>query len=457
MKKNKTINPFYKGPIFHWQWKFFLLFLYFFLFGMGSPVWGDESVAGKGSVVLKIESWRSRDIHIWENILLPAFQRNKKHKGIQVVFSPTPPRTYDKDLEESLKRGTAGDLIFCRSYDISLELFRNRWLLPLTDMKVLKNFDQSTQEPWRSENGKDVFCLPVASVIHGFMYNKKIFKELQLKAPETEEEFFGVLERIRQHKKYVPLVIGTSDGWESNLMAFQNIGPNYWKGEKGRLALIQGKAKFTDPPYIELFRTIARWRPYLPPHYRAQSHWDSHTLFVFGRGAVYPGGSFEISEFTRRAAFEVGTFPPPVRKKGDRCYISDHIDFGIGINRNSKYKKEAKLFIDWLGSVQFSRLFTEALPGFYTLSKHKVSITNPLAREFLSWRKRCESTIRNDQQILSRVRPRFSGDLTVKVYSVLNGTMSPATAAIKLQQRLIRNRYQKAFSKEERDVSNSQK
>jgi len=57
---------------------------------------------------------------------------------------------------------------------------------------------------------------------------------------QTEEEFLAVLEKIKANGKYVPLVLGTNDQWEAATMGFQNIGPNYWHGEEGRLALIAG-------------------------------------------------------------------------------------------------------------------------------------------------------------------------------------------------------------------------
>ncbi len=83
----------------------------------------------------------------------------------------------------------------------------------------------------------------MASVIHGFIYNKDIFSELKLEIPKTVDEFFAVLDKIKADGKYVPLDIGTADQWEAATMGFQNIGPNYWKGEEGRKALIAGTAE----------------------------------------------------------------------------------------------------------------------------------------------------------------------------------------------------------------------
>ena len=113
--------------------------------------------------------------------------------------------------------------------------------------------------------------------------------------------------------RYTPLVMGTADQWEAATMGFQNIGPNYWKGEEGRLALIEGTAKFTDAPYVETLEELAKWAPYLPSGFEAVKYPDAQNLFTLGKAAIYPAGSWEISHrSTSRPSFPMGVFKPPV-------------------------------------------------------------------------------------------------------------------------------------------------
>lgn len=127
-----------------------------------------------------------------------------------------------------------------------------------------------------------------------------------------------------------------------------NIGPAYWKGEESRRALVAGRQKLTDEPWIAPYRTLARWRRYLGEGYGRRSYRDSQALFAGGRAAVYPAGGWEIAGLGARAGFAMGAFPPPVRKAGDQCYISDHPDMGIGLNAGSRNKAAARPF--WTGS-----------------------------------------------------------------------------------------------------------
>ncbi|MFO1048062.1 MAG: ABC transporter substrate-binding protein [Geminicoccaceae bacterium] len=395
---------------------------------------GGTSLAPASAADLVIESWRNDDLAIWQEKIIPAFEA--KNPDIKIKFQPTAPREYDAALRAKLDGGTAGDLITCRPFDAALQLYQNGKLESLTDMAELQNFPDFALAAWSTDDGSATFCMPMASVIHGFMYNKDIFKELGLEVPTTEAEFFAVLDKIKENGSYVPLAMGTVDQWEAATMGYTNIGPNYWKGEEGRKALVEGKAKLTDPAYVQPFEEIAKWKPYLGDGFEAQSYPDSQNLFTLGRAAIYPTGSWEISPFGKDAGFEMGAFKPPVPNAGDKCYISDHVDIGMGINAAGQNKEAAKKFVAWVGTPEFAELYGNALPGFIPLSKTPVKFENPLAQEFVSWREQCGATIRLPYQIISRGTPNLWNEMWVVSANVVNGTQSPQEGAAQLQKGL---------------------
>src|SRR6516165_12329111 len=192
----------------------------------------------QGKVQLTIESWRTDDLKVWRDKIIPAF--TKAHPDIEVVFTPTAPTEYNAVLDAKLKAGTAGDLIACRPFDKSLAIYNAGQLVALNDLPGMENFSEVAKAAWSTDDGKTTFAVPMASVIHGFLYNKAIFKELGLKVPETEKDFLAVLDKTKANGKYIPLVMGTKDQWESATMGYQNIGPTLWGGEAGRKGLIEG-------------------------------------------------------------------------------------------------------------------------------------------------------------------------------------------------------------------------
>ena len=380
---------------------------------------------------LVIESWRNDDLRLWQDEIIPAFEAG--HPGISVRFAPSAPTEYNAALNSKLEAGSAGDLITCRPFDASLALYEAGHLADLSDMEAMGNFSDVAKAAWQTDDGSATFCVPMASVIHGFIYNRDAFAELGLEEPETEAEFFAVLDAIQADGTYVPMAMGTNDQWEAATMGYQNIGPNYWRGEEGRRALIAGEQKLTDPDWVEPYATLARWAPYLGDGYEAQTYPDSQNLFTLGRAAIYPAGSWEIAGFNDLADFEMGAFKPPVREAGDACYISDHTDIGIGMNAATEHPEAARTFLAWVASPDFAEIFGNALPGFFPLSSTPVALEDPLAQEFASWREECGSTIRSTYQILSRGTPNLENETWGASAAAIKGTETPEALAAELQ------------------------
>jgi len=367
-------------------------------------------------------------------VIIPAF--NEEYPNIEVVFQPLPPAEYNSALNAKLEGGSAGDLITARPFDASLSLYEQGYLADLSDLPGMDNFSDVAKSAWQTDDGSATFAVPMASVIHGFIYNAEIFDELDLEEPDTVEEFFEVLETIEEDGTYTPLAIGTSDLWEAATMGFQNIGPNYWNGEEGRRALIAGEEKLTDDQYVAVWEQLADWSDYMGNGYEAQSYPDSQNLFTLGRAAIFPAGSWEISLFNQQADFEMGAFPPPLPAGQDTLYISDHTDIAMGMNPATEHPEEARLFLEWMTTQEFAELYSNELPGFFSLSNHSISLDDPLAQEVIDWRQEAESTIRNSYQILSRGEPNLENQLWNLSAQVMNGDISPEEAAQRAQDGL---------------------
>jgi raffinose/stachyose/melibiose transport system substrate-binding protein len=349
------------------------------------------------------------------------------------VFAPTAPTEYNAALHAKLDGGTAGDLITCRPFDASLALFQQGYLASLNDLPGMDQFGDVAKSAWVTDDGSDVFCVPMASVIHGFLYNADIFAELSLEEPETLSAFYAVLDAIAADGQYTPLVMGTADQWESATMGFQNIGPNFWRGEEGRLGLIDGTAKYNEGGFLAAFEELAKWAPYLGEGYEAQSYPDSQNVFALGLGAIYPSGSWDIAVFRSTADFELGAFRPPVQDGQDECFISDHTDIAMGMNAATTHVEEARAFLEWLSTEEFANLYSNALPGFFSLSNHAITLEDPVAAEFVGWRQECASTIRSSYQILSRGEPNNETQLWEVSAAILNGTVTPQEGADEVQ------------------------
>ena len=392
------------------------------------------STAYAQDTTLTIESWRNDDLSIWRDTILPAFM--EQHPDIKVEFTPSAPTEYNAALNSKLEAGTAGDIITCRPFDASLELYEGGELADVSDLEGMSNFSDVAKSGWSTDDGSVQFCVPMASVIHGFIYNKDAFEEVGVEVPTTVEEFFAVLDAFKEDGTYIPMAMGTNDQWEAATMGYNNVGPNYWRGEEGRAALIAGEQSLTDEAWVAPYRQLARWGEYLGDGYEVQTYPDSQNLFTLGRAAIYPAGSWEIAGFNDQADFEMGAFKPPVPEAGDQCYISDHTDIGIGMNAATDNPEAAKTFLNWVASPEFASLYANAVPGFFPLSSEPVELDDPLAQEFASWREECESTIRSTYQILSRGTPNLENETWNASVQVIKGAETPEEAGARLQEGL---------------------
>ena len=355
------------------------------------------------------------------------------------MFAPSAPTEYNAALNAKLDAGSAGDLITCRPFDASLELYNKGQLADLTDLAGDgRTSPTSPSPPGRPTTARTTFCVPMASVIHGFIYNKDAFDELGITPPTTEAEFFAALDKIKADGTYIPMAMGTNDQWEAATMGYQNIGPNYWKGEEGRLALINGTQKLTDPQWVAPFAELAKWKPYLGDGFEAQTYPDSQNLFTLGRAAIYPAGSWEISPLQHAGAVQDGRLPAAgARMPATPATSPTTSTSRIGLNAATPERRRGQ-DLPRLG--RHRRNSPSSTPTRCRASSRcqptPVELEDPLAQEFVSWREKCKSTIRSTYQILSRGTPNLENETWNASANVINGTETPEAAAKQLQDGL---------------------
>ncbi len=378
-------------------------------------------------VELTFGSWRTDDIGPW-NEILKVF--HEEHPNIRVNFNPTVPTEYDAQLRTALEGGVGPDIMLLRSFDRSLRLWNDGFLMDLTDLPGMENYSDMALSAW--SDGEHQYGVPTMSVLHGFLYNKDMFDEFGLEEPTTQQELLDVCQVFKDNGIDC-FAMGTKDGWAPGVMFWENIAPNYYGGNETRLALIRGEIDFTDPRFVRAFEAVAEYAPYLPDGHEAISYPDTQQMFIIGLAPIFPAGSWEIPVFEPQVDFEMGFFPPPLpndHQEGDPCYMCDHLDAGLGGNAATAHPEEVRTFLEWTTTPEFAQLFVDHLAGFFPLSNHSVTISDPLAAEVLAMRDTCEGTIRIGYQYFAAGDPPLNtllwNDATV---GVLQGKFTPEEAA----------------------------
>lgn len=385
------------------------------------------------AVTIKLGSWRTEDIAVWQDKILPLFEA--KHPEIKVEFAPVNTNEYNAAIQSQMEAGAGPDLITCRPFDVNRDWIKRGYYESLADLEGMKNFDDTSRAAWTDDKNTP-FCMPVAAVLAGFFYNIDIFNELGIQPPKTEAEFLAALKTIKDSGKYEPLAYGSADSWQLAYNGLYSIGPTYWHGEDGRLGLIDGKKKLTDPEFVAAFKAFDAWKPYLPSGYQSLSYPDMTQLFTIGKAAILPDGSWNINQVTS-TGLNVGVFAPPVAKDGDQRYLQEMPDMAIGINSKSANKDAAKTFLNWVAGPEFQEAYVNEAPGFFAMSNQKLAYKNALAQQFADLKTGAKLTPRLALDRLSSGNPPLDDDTWRVVQTMMNGdSVTPEAATAELQKGL---------------------
>lgn len=392
----------------------------------------DDQGADVEQVTLVLGTWRTEDTTMWEDEVIPAFEA--AHPEIVVEYAPVDTNDYNATIQSQAESGTGPDLIMCRPFDVNRSWIDNGYFEPVSDLAAIGSFTETALAAWTGDDGEN-YCVPIASVLAGFYYNKAIFDELGLEVPTTHAELIAVLDAIQADGQYTPMALGSADGWQLAYNVLYNLGPNYWGGEDGRLGLIDGSRSLTDPEFVAAIEATADLIPYLPAGYEAISYEDMMQMFTLGQAAILPDGSWDITAATA-SGLDVGVFAAPVAEDGDTRYLQEMPDQAIGLSAASENKDAARVFLEWLGTTEFQSLYVNRLPGFFSMGTEAVTYDNALAQEFASLKEGAELTPRLALDRLSAGAPPLDDEIWRVMQLVFNSGMSAQDATAELQSGL---------------------
>lgn len=385
-----------------------------------------------GGISITMGSWRVDDVAQVKS-LIAIF--NQKYPNIKIDFKPTNPPEYNAVLRTQLQGGTAPDIFYVRSYSVTRELYKEGFIEELAGLPGLKeNYTSDAAKPWSTDNGTP-YAVPFMAVSHGIYYNENIFNKLNIEIPETWDELISVAKKIKD-AGYVPFANGSKDEWDMNEIVFMNLAPSFIGGKEGREAYDKGERPFNDENTVSAFQALADIAPYLPKGQEAVSYYDSQQLFLQGTAAMFFGGSWDISMFeSENVNFKWSVFAIPA-PKGKKAVVCFHPDAGIALNKASKYKEEAKKFLEWLTSVEAATALGNEIPGFFSLNKNPLTLTNEHANAFLALNNGRELDVRWAWPVLLNGKPDGYTLMQNAALAVVKGKMTPQQAADSLQDGL---------------------
>lgn len=239
------------------------------------PAWAQSKPA-----TVTIWGWRAQDVDVWKSV-----ETALKAKGEQITikYEVFPPTEYDSKLLVSLQGGVGPDLMYTRRLPgaRTQALIDNSYLVPLDSSVDLSNFDNVSLSFIRSNN--KTWGVPFANQIVGIFYNKAMFDKYKLKEPQTWDELVQVAETL-QKNGITPFFVSGKEAWT---LAMQNamVGVSYpgdaWIGK-----LAEGKAKFTDPEYVNMLKDLNALKKYYQKDFMANTTAEQDVAFAMEQVAM---------------------------------------------------------------------------------------------------------------------------------------------------------------------------
>ncbi len=204
------------------------------------------------------------------------------------------------------------------------------------------------QEGWTKVFPKDVLALlkydghywAVPADIHRanmVWYNKKVFKDNDLKVPTTWAQFFQVAAKLKD-KGITPLALGDNGIWASTMIfestLISELGPQGYDG------LWNGTTPWNSPKVTAALSTMAKVLNYVNSDHAARSWDQANNLVISGKAAMTLMGDWVPGDYQAKKFTGYGWAPAP-GNAGVYDVLSD--SFGL-----PKGAPDPKLAMDWL-------------------------------------------------------------------------------------------------------------
>ena len=322
------------------------------------------SQTGEDKIVLTLLTWRPEDTENMKKLLAEfhayALTQNK---DIVVEYQSVIGANYDSVLSAQLAKGQAADLFYVRPHAVDGEL--SRYLVDISDLDIATKYDVNEGSVWQNDLDGKYYAMPYVGVVQGVYYNKDFFTQHGLAEPTNWQEFIELASTIKGLGKN-PIANALNERQDSEM--FQSILASFVGGPEGhaRFAKTDGTSLcFTNYRVVTAFRAIESLRRFLLPDAGTMDDTKGKESFINEESMMLFGGSWDMQYFTEKAKFQWSVFAPPAPARL-QTYIIFEPDAGIGINRSTKNKEAAKLFLEWL-MADGAKASEKHLPGRYPL------------------------------------------------------------------------------------------
>lgn len=275
---------------------------------------------------------------------------NSMYPGIRVSVEAV--SDYDNSAKDMLDGGNWGDVMMIPITDKKLY---SQYYIPFGTVEELSRSLRFVDQ--YSYDGR-VYGIASAGIVHGILYNKRVFVEAGVKSlPRTPDEFLDALRLVKKNTGAIPLYTNYAAGWP--LTQWDYYISCVATGDSSFLnhTLVHTKEPFSDPGdgsgpynvYRILYQAVAEG---LTEDDFTITDWES-CKGMMNRGdiAAMALGSWVVSQVQRSGPNfdDIGYMPFPMLVDGVQVAAAmPDSNFGINVRSSGKKKLASMIFVKWM-------------------------------------------------------------------------------------------------------------
>lgn len=305
----------------------------------------------------------------------------KERFNINIDLQNIPTDNYSATLKTKIAADDMPDIVsvheITKAYSCESMTIDENTFLDLSELDNVKNFSEEVCDNV-SINGK-LYYVPISQNALGVLYNKKVFQENGLSIPGNIDEFTELMEQLKG-KGVAPLAGSFAEAWSAQIIPFLAFD-NYIMGDDPEIAkkLYDSATNTSSMRWSDLGEkadlALGLGKRWLDAGYFTADPLGTDAsvacqLLATGKAAMFITGNWEYSVAAAACeeGTEIGFFPLPLNKEGEKIRISTSSNEGLCINANSKNLEAAKTALNYYLSQEMQEAVMADFGGVSTNS-----------------------------------------------------------------------------------------
>lgn len=294
--------------------------------------------------------------------------KEKKDKNIDVTvqLEMPPADNAAQILKTRLASNDAPDVFALHAVNEIPPFYKAGYLEDLSGQPFVNKLMDSVKPSVTTKDGK-VVAVPLETISWGYLYNKKIFKDLDLQPPGTLTEMKAVVEKLKANN-VKPFLLSYKESWIPQLFVPLTAGAMMNTQNKDFIdRMNQDKGSFSEMK--SMFDIIDLVNSNGTDKALEIGGDDGSAAFASGKAAMWIQGPWFAETILKSdPKMDFGVAPLPINDDSNATLINLSTSTSLAVSSTSKNKEVALDFVNYVLDDKDSSAFYEALK-FNPISK----------------------------------------------------------------------------------------